>query len=107
MAPPPLALVLYGDPEHRYAPVGDFFYSAEAKELVSRALGASSAEVDSLYCPRALEPVAQSDADAAFGRSDACADCPRCRCQRPGDEPGAASPARGPGACAACGARRR
>ena len=78
MAPPPLALVLYGDPEHRYAPVGDFFYSAEAKELVSRALGASSAEVDSLYCPRALEPVAQSDADAAFGRSDACADCPRC-----------------------------
>ena len=75
---PPLALVLYGDPEHRYAPVGDFFYSAEAKELVSRALGASSAEVDSLYCPRALEPVAQSDADAAFGRSDACADCPRC-----------------------------
>jgi len=58
--------------------VGDFFYSAEAKELVSRALGASSAEVDSLYCPRALEPVAQSDADAAFGRSDACADCPRC-----------------------------
>ena len=68
MAPPPLALVLYGDPEHRYAPVGDFFYSAEAKELVSRALGASSAEVDSLYCPRALEPVAHRTQRRARGR---------------------------------------
>jgi len=73
-----LACVLYGDPAERYAPLGDLFYSGDAQELVSQALGACSAEVDSLYCPRALEPVAQSDADAAFGRSDACAECPRC-----------------------------
>ena len=43
------------------------------------------------------------DAAAASKGADAALPVPR-----PGDEPpGAASPARGPGACAACGARRR
>ena len=72
------ASVHYADAGGRYAPLGELFFSGDAKQLVSAALESSSLEVDAVYCPECLELVSESDAAAHRGRCARCVLCPAC-----------------------------